>query len=59
MHLVDLVDRLGSRLDPIHVVLDGEPDLAVVLAHDLIDGDDFVLGATAQGIHVRRVSGPS
>jgi hypothetical protein len=55
MHLDDLEDRLGTRLDPIRAALAGDPDLAVVLAHDLVDGDDFVLVATDHGVHVRRL----
>jgi hypothetical protein len=55
MHLVDLDDRLGTRMDPIRRALAGDTDLAVVLAHDMVDGDDFVLVATERGIHVRRL----
>jgi hypothetical protein len=55
MHLDDLAERLGSRVDPIREALAGDVDLAVVVAHDLIDGDDFVLVATRRGVHVRHL----
>ncbi len=53
MRLDDLVERLGERVDPIREALGGDTDLAVVLAHALPDGADFVLVATKGGMHVR------
>jgi hypothetical protein len=55
MRLGDLDHQIGSRFDPIRAALAGDTDLAAVLAHDLADGDDFVLVATRHGVHVRRL----
>jgi hypothetical protein len=55
MRLADLEERLGTRVGPIREALAGEADLAVALAHDLVDGDDFVLVATRRGVHVRHL----
>ena len=52
MRLGDLIDRLGPRVDDIRECLGGEADLAVVLGHDVRDGDDVVLIATRTGVHV-------
>jgi hypothetical protein len=53
MRLDDLSERLGARIEVIRDALAGEPDIAVALAHDLRDGDDYVLVATRSGVHVR------
>lgn len=52
MHLDDLTERLGSRIDAIREDLGGVGDLAVIVAHGEEDGDDFVLIATRAGVYV-------
>lgn len=52
MHLDDLTERLGSRIDAIRRDLDGADDLAVVVAHGEQDDRDAVLIATRAGVYV-------
>ena len=52
MRLEDLAERLGPRLSLLRDALEGQTDIAVVLAHDVRDGDDFVLVATRSGVYV-------
>jgi hypothetical protein len=54
LRLDDLAERIGSQLDTIRDGLDGEEDIAVVLAHDLANVD-HVLVATRSGLRVWRI----